>query len=67
MSVVYLHLSYNWMGNQNACSGFADKPVPSYDVDRGAIDRVGVNRRADDWKTRQYDKARAQSTANEFL
>ena len=63
MSIEYLNLTKSWVRKEDACSCFPDEPVPSENIKRGTIQRIGVYSRRDYWKSRKYRKTCSESTA----
>jgi hypothetical protein len=54
VGIEYLNLSKSWVRNQHTCSGFAHEPVPSKDINRRAVQRVGMYSRGNYRKSGEY-------------
>jgi hypothetical protein len=54
VGIKYLNLSKSRVRNQDACSGLAYEPVPSNDIERRTVQRVGVNSRGNYRKSGEY-------------
>lgn len=63
MSIEYLNLAKSWVRKEDARSCLPDEPVPSENIKRGTIQRVGVYSRGDYWKSRKYRQTCSESTA----
>jgi hypothetical protein len=63
MGIEYLNLAKSWVRNEDASSCLANKPVPSENIKRGTIQRVGVYSRSDYGKSRKYCQTCSEGTA----
>lgn len=62
MGIEDLNLAKGWVGNQHACGGFANEPIPSYYINRRAIQRIWMYRGGNNRKPREDDKSRSKCT-----
>ena len=53
MGVKYLNLTEGRMCDEDASSRFANKPVPSDNIERRTVQRVRMYSRGDYWKSRE--------------
>jgi hypothetical protein len=54
VGIEYLNLSKSWVRKQDTCSGLAYEPVPSKDINRRTVQRVGVYSRGNYRKSGEY-------------
>ena len=54
VGVEYLNLSKSWVLNKDTCSSLAYEPVPSKDVNRRTVQRVGMYSRGNYRKSGEY-------------
>lgn len=62
MRIKNLNLTESWVRHEDTCGRLADEPIPSENVERGTVQRVGMYSRSHYWKSREYCQTCSEGT-----
>ena len=63
MRIKYLNLTESWVRHEDTRGRLADEPIPSENVNRRTVQRVGMYSRSYYWKSREYCQTCSKGTA----